>query len=113
MGCYYGGKVLQVLDEAFAVLNTLNNCVKRNEQPRETQELLKDIRDYSRFLLISREVFQYLQSPRIERLIIWIIVASLFQALEWSKVVSVYGHQDFKKQLQERLFSTHSDRKKN
>uniref|UniRef100_A0A914ZV30 F-box domain-containing protein n=1 Tax=Parascaris univalens TaxID=6257 RepID=A0A914ZV30_PARUN len=42
--CFIAGKVL---DEAFAVLHTLNNCVKRNEQPRETQELLKDIRDYS------------------------------------------------------------------
>ncbi|VDM39131.1 unnamed protein product [Toxocara canis] len=45
--CFIAGKVL---DEAFALLRTLNSCVKRNEQPRETQELLKDIRDYSRLL---------------------------------------------------------------
>lgn len=42
--CFIAGKVL---DEAFSVLRILNNCVKRHEQPRETQELLKDIRDYS------------------------------------------------------------------
>ncbi|KHN71910.1 F-box only protein 28 [Toxocara canis] len=48
--CFIAGKVL---DEAFALLRTLNSCVKRNEQPRETQELLKDIRDYSRLQFIK------------------------------------------------------------
>uniref|UniRef100_A0A915Q4X7 F-box domain-containing protein n=1 Tax=Setaria digitata TaxID=48799 RepID=A0A915Q4X7_9BILA len=42
--CFIAGKVL---DEGFSVLRMLDNCVKRRIQPPETQESLRDIRDYS------------------------------------------------------------------
>lgn len=43
---------LQVLDETFAVLRALDECVRQQLQPGETQELLKDIRDYSRLTYV-------------------------------------------------------------
>ncbi|KAL4003858.1 F-box domain family protein [Acanthocheilonema viteae] len=42
--CFIAGKVL---DEGFSVLRMLDSCVKRKVQPPETQESLRDIRDYS------------------------------------------------------------------
>ncbi|KAM3715880.1 F-box only protein [Dirofilaria immitis] len=42
--CFIAGKVL---DEGFSVLRMLDSCVKRRVQPPETQESLRDIRDYS------------------------------------------------------------------
>uniref|UniRef100_A0A8R1Y6C0 F-box domain-containing protein n=1 Tax=Onchocerca volvulus TaxID=6282 RepID=A0A8R1Y6C0_ONCVO len=42
--CFIAGKVL---DEGFSVLRMLDSCIKRKVQPPETQESLKDIRDYS------------------------------------------------------------------
>ncbi|VDK80142.1 unnamed protein product [Litomosoides sigmodontis] len=42
--CFIAGKVL---DEGFSVLRMLDSCIKRRVQPPETQESLRDIRDYS------------------------------------------------------------------
>uniref|UniRef100_A0A915A7F1 F-box domain-containing protein n=1 Tax=Parascaris univalens TaxID=6257 RepID=A0A915A7F1_PARUN len=42
--CFIAGKVL---DEAFALIHTLNKWVKRNVRPLETQKLLDDFCDYS------------------------------------------------------------------
>lgn len=48
--------VFQILDEAFCVLHYLGRCVKKKEQPEDAQDLLKDIRDYSRWaFLLMRE----------------------------------------------------------
>ncbi|MFH4976039.1 hypothetical protein AB6A40_002748 [Gnathostoma spinigerum] len=59
--CFIAGKVL---DEAYSVLHTLNNCVKHNEKPKETQELLRDIRDYSSMAI---EYFDETISPSLTR----------------------------------------------
>uniref|UniRef100_A0A0N5AC09 F-box domain-containing protein n=1 Tax=Syphacia muris TaxID=451379 RepID=A0A0N5AC09_9BILA len=42
--CFMAGKIL---DEAFFVLHYVDDCVKKGQQPEDTQDLLKDIRDYS------------------------------------------------------------------